>query len=279
LSSIQTSDLTIEPDEEGIYWRVETAQVSARINIRRGLALQSLCFPKADPTQWLGSLPQGYYSGIELAADYYSGNTVVELPQLRKRLTDLEWAQAQVLDEADSVTLIAVLDCSKMVIRKKILISKVKPEIHVHIELVDFPRPIGTVRAPIFSLLPEAFGNDIQLLCTNGGRAHERFKLSEDFDHSSAVSSLVSSNGALGATTGELRFVNNRGVGLTFQWNPAVCALVPMVQHISKDDHRFVRLIFSTCELDDTSTAGGRLLPISVAVKYFTARDCTDSNL
>ena len=269
LGEIKTNSFEIKKGEEGIYWSVSTPTTQATFNVRRGLSLRSLVFGDKKPGCVIGDIPQGTLETLPLAADFYSGNCVVEFPGLRKRLTDLEWVQASILDAVDTVSLCTSIDYNFLKIKKAVVISKLAPEAEVQFEFAVDSRQLGTIRAPIFSLLPETITGDVFIQCANGGDALESFLLNEDFDHSQAVSSLVSSTSALGATTGELRVVDAKGSGILLKWKPSSCALIPMVQHMIVGEKRFIRIIFSAQEFDDTFKDGcKRTTEISVQIVY-----------
>jgi hypothetical protein len=90
----------------------------------------------------------------------------------------------------------------------------------------------------------------------NGGRHAERFVLDRACDHSAASSSLVSSTTGFGATTGEIVIGDGqRAIAIT--WDPSQCAVLPMLVHKQAGPQALTRLVFSICELDDTSRPEG----------------------
>ena len=268
LCEIKTNSFEIKKGEEGIYWSVTTPTTQATFNVRRGLSIRSLVFEDKKPGCVIGDIPQGTLETLPLAADFYSGNCVVEFPGLRKRLTDLEWVQASILDAADTVSLCASIDHNFLEIKKTVIISKQLPEVNIRFEFIGEARSLGTIRAPIFSLLPNTFFGGTYVRVANGGQSYETFLLDRDFDHTQAVSSLVSSNSAFGATTGEIILMNESEEGIEFSWDQSVCALIPMIQHVKLDRGDFTRLIFTTQEFDDTFKEGqGKSLLISVKLR------------
>ena len=75
----QYGGVTISLDKEGILLSISTKKIKLKLNLRRGLAIQSLAFASHDMEPCIGTLPHGYFSSISLGADYYSGGVVVEL--------------------------------------------------------------------------------------------------------------------------------------------------------------------------------------------------------
>ena len=70
----------IEQDKDGILLRISTKKMDVTLNLRRGLAINSLAFASHQMIACVGTLPHGYFSSIALGADYYSGGVVIELP-------------------------------------------------------------------------------------------------------------------------------------------------------------------------------------------------------
>ncbi|MDE3113976.1 MAG: glycoside hydrolase family 57, partial [Pseudomonadota bacterium] len=72
---------------------IETPALTARLDRRRGLAIERLHFaPHARAA--VGGLPHGHFDDIALQADWYTGDCVFEAPGEHK-LTDLEWCEAE----------------------------------------------------------------------------------------------------------------------------------------------------------------------------------------
>ncbi|HKQ11080.1 MAG TPA: hypothetical protein VJS85_07820, partial [Rhizomicrobium sp.] len=179
---------------------VETAFLSARLDRRRGLALEQLHF--GGPAL-VGGLPHGSFEDIALQADWYTGDCVFEAPGEHK-VTDLEWCEAR-LERNNDGDLIAHarIETSKGLIDKHMHFSgsarRVDFDITFHWQ--DWGK--GVLRLGHFTLLPQAFSlNDLELTTTNGGR-NETYKLAaSSIDHGAPVSFLVSSSHGLGMTEG-----------------------------------------------------------------------------
>ena len=106
------------PALTGRFLDIITPQLKARLDRRRGLALQSLQFaPHARAT--IGGLPHGTFDDIALAADWYTGDCVFEVPGEHK-LTDLEWCEARIETQANGdVVAHARIDTPRGVIEKQ----------------------------------------------------------------------------------------------------------------------------------------------------------------
>jgi hypothetical protein len=129
-------------------------------------------------------------------------------------------------------------------------------------EFVGVERPHGTVRIGHVALHPETLGPHVFYRVTNGGPTPETFPLTVGFMHHEPVSTMVSCRSGLGATEGFVE-LGNATMGIRAQWDPAQCAAMPVVDFKPCPPSALTRLIFSLCELDETSKPGGGLLPFS----------------
>src|SRR4029450_13722118 len=71
---------------------IQAGTLSARLDRRRGLALEQLRFD-GNGRALVGGLPHGSFQDIALQADWYTGDCVFEAPGEHK-ITDLEWCEA-----------------------------------------------------------------------------------------------------------------------------------------------------------------------------------------
>lgn len=256
----------IDQDEEGILWTIKTPHVQLILNARRGLAIKSLAFKSHNDEPVVGTLPQGYFSSIELGADWYSGGMVIEMSGERTRMTDLEWVSPNIRQRGTELLISAMISLVQGTLEKTITIDVETGQVKLTYDFQQFERPLGIVRVGIVTLLPESFSLPLTVRCVNGGQEAESFSLDHVVNHGRAASTLVSSTAAFGATDGRLVIEDARSRGFVLTWDPADCAAIPMLQHHRSQDRYLTRLWFSLCELDDTSRTGGRLMRFSVVL-------------
>lgn len=256
----------VDQDEEGILWTVKTRHVHLTLIARRGLAIKSLAFKSHNYEPVIGTLPQGYFSSIELGADWYSGGVVIEMPGERTRVTDLEWVSPNIRQQGSELLIGATISLPQGALEKTIAIDVETGQVKLTYNFQRFERPLGIVRVGIVTLLPEAFLQPLAVHCVNGGGKAESFSLDQVVNHGRAASTLVSSTAAFGATDGRFVIKDARGRGFALTWDPADCAAIPMLQHQQSQNRYLTRLWFSLCELDDTSRKGGSLMRFSVAL-------------
>jgi hypothetical protein len=244
---------------EGAYTRVE-------LDTRRGGVIRSLAFRSHDWQPCLGTVAQGTFSAIDVAVDFYTGGTVVDLPGIGRRFTDLEPCAPQV--SVGGGTVRATFDVGNVVdgrsfSRASVEVPERGEEVVLSAELAP-ARPRGSVRAGHLTLLPGAFEGPLWVETALGG-AVERFVLDRDIEHGAPVSVLVSSTTSLGGGYGMVR-IGSATRSLTVRWDPGTCAAVPMLHHRRVGDQCLARLMFSLAETDDTYRDEGTLLPLRLSI-------------
>jgi hypothetical protein len=248
------------PPLQDRFITIATPQVTARLDRRRGLAVQSLHFA-SQPRAAVGGLPHGYFDDIALQADWYTGDCVFEAPGEHK-LTDLEWCEARIETAANGdVIAHARIDTPKGVIEKRMCFSAAVPRVTFDLTFDWQDWGKGVLRLGHFTLLPEAFDADALMLATTHGGTRETFALAEQaIDHGAAVSFLVSSSHGLGMTEGWAEIGDGR-TNLRIEVDRKVAPLLGMLTHRPAGAHRggkslFCQLQLSALELDDTSKPG-----------------------
>ena len=239
---------------------IATPHLKARLDRRRGLALQSVRFaPHARAA--IGGLPHGTFDDIALAADWYTGDCVFEAPGEHK-LTDLEWCEARVATEANGDMIAhARIDTPKGVIEKRMRFSAAAPRIDFDLTFHWDDWGKGVLRLGHFTLLPEAFATDALIFATTNGGARETFApAGQRIDHGAPVSFLVSSSHGMGMTEGWAEIGDGR-TGLRIEVDRATAPLLGLLSHRPAGTHRgsqslFCQLQLSALELDDTRKPG-----------------------
>lgn len=242
----------ISMDKEGIILNISTKKIKMELNLRRGLAIQNLAFLSHKMKPCIGTLPHGYFSSISLGADYYSGGTTVELPVLRRRITDLEKVEPKFLIKNNGdIEIQAEIKTQFGRIIKLINFSTTHEKISLSYDFQKWDKIIGSIRLGVITLLNQFTSKNTKLLCSNGGKNNELFNFNEEFNHAKPASSLVSSSMGLGATSGKIKILNNKKT-INLQWDPGKCAVMPMLHNSSHNNKVLSRVIFSMKEVDDT---------------------------
>ena len=268
-SSAEASAVAIpltEPEIER-HVPVATPTISARLDRRRGLAVEWLRF--GDEPAIMGGIPHGTFEEIGLQADWYTGDCVFEAPGEHK-VTDLEWCEARTERTASGDFIAhASVDTPKGRIEKQMRFSgsdrRVDFDITFHWD--DWGK--GVLRLGHFTLLADAKVTDtdgmarrvfaldrLRLTTTNGG-GRESFALAErTIDHGAPVSFLVSSSHGLGLTEDWAEIGDDR-TKLRIEVDRATAPLLGLLTHrpARRSDGSiglFCQVQLSALELDDT---------------------------
>ena len=266
LSYINTKfdDIKIGLEKDDTLLSIATSNINLKLNLRRGMAIQSLAFKSHGMESCIGTLPHGHFSCISLGADFYSGGVIAELPILRKRITDLERVEPSfVINKKNEIEVHCEVTTEIGKISKVITVSTNNESISLDYYFSNI-KIIGSVRLGILTLV-NSFNYDTEVQCANGGNRLESFKIDEEFDHSKPASSLVSSSRGLGATTGEIRLKNlNKDIFLN--WSKSRSAAMPLLQNLNSNNEKLTRVIFSIQEVDDTLKESIKTAPFQLQI-------------
>jgi hypothetical protein len=231
---------------------IETPKLKARLDRRRGLAIESLQFV-GQSAPVVGGLRHGHFDDIALQADWYTGDCVFEAPGEHK-ITDLEWCEAHVWkDAAGDVIAQGVIATPLGPIRKTLRFGMTAPRVGFDIEFdwKDWGR--GALRMGHFTLLPGAFEwTKLSLTTHNGGKEAETFSLNgHAVDHGAAVSFLVSSSYGIGMTEGWVE-LGDGDTRVRIDVDRATAPLLGLLTHRRAAGSVFCQLQLSALELDET---------------------------
>lgn len=248
-------DANIKLDKDDIFLSISTKNTLLVLNLRRGLAIQKLAYASHEMQPCVGTLPHGHFSNITLGSDFYSGGVVIELPSKRTRITDLERVEPSfLLKNNGDIEVHAEIRTSLGKIIKKITISSTQESISLSYIFPNWEKILGSVRLGTLTFL-DNFSKGSSIVKTfNGGLSEESFSIQGEVSHVSPSSTLVSSSNGFGATTGEFS-LNSKIGNIYLSWNPALCAVMPMMQRIYSQPSSLFRLFFSMQEIDDTKKA------------------------
>ena len=249
---------------------IETPALTARLDRRRGLAIEQLHFaPHARAA--VGGLPHGHFDDIAIQADWYTGDCVFEAPGEHK-ITDLEWCEARTAREVNGdVIAFARIETPRGPIEKTMRFHARTSRVDFDL-LFDWPQwDRGRLRLGHVTLLPDAFDwSALSLVTQNGGREAEHFALGgAEVDHGAPVSFLVSSSFGLGMTGGwaELGDAKTR---VRIEVARETAPLLGLLIHRRIGGSLFCQLMLSALELDETRKpapyrAGPRRFGFSIA--------------
>jgi hypothetical protein len=229
---------------------IATPTLTARLDRRRGLAIESLSFGGAP---LIGGLPHGHFDDIALQADWYTGDCVFEAPGEHK-VTDLEWCEARISQDANGDTLVAArIATPKGPIEKTLRFSHREPRVDFDLTFDWDDWGKGSLRLGHFTLLPDAFDwAKLSLTTHNGGKESETFPLKDaSVDHGAPVSFLVSCSHGIGMTEGWAE-LGDGARGIRVEVDRATAPLLGLLTHRQSGGSLFCQLALSALELDET---------------------------
>jgi hypothetical protein len=229
---------------------IRTPFVSARLDRRRGLALDAVSFAGSPPL--IGKLPLGVFEDIGLLADWYTGDCVFEAPGEHK-ITDLEWGEAALANEAEDILVFGRIETSTGPIEKCLRFSGTEPAIDFDLAF-DWPDwGKGSLRLGHVTLLPASWNESKLTLTThNGGKTPEVFALAgHKVEHGAPVSFLVSASQGVGMTEGWAELSDGAHF-VRIAVDRTVAPLMGLLTHRRVRGGLFCQFLLSALELDDT---------------------------
>jgi hypothetical protein len=231
---------------------IETPMLSAKLDRRRGLAIEKLQFLN-NIMPIIGGLPHGHFDDIALQADWYTGDCVFEAPGEHK-ITDLEWCEARIAkDAAGNAFVSARIETPRGPIEKTLCFHANEPRVDFDLTFhwQDWGR--GSLRLGHITLLPDAFDwAQLRLTTHNGGIEPESFDLKgANVEHGAPVSFLVSSSFGLGMTEGWAE-LGDRKTRIRVEVDRATAPLLGLLTHKRIGGSLFCQLMLSALELDET---------------------------
>ena len=247
-----TPTLSSDGGDSSRHLQIETSSVFARLDRRRGLAVERLRF-QGHARASVGGLPHGFFDDISLQADWYTGDCVFEAPGEHK-VTDLEWCDARVARMPNGGAVVAArIDTPKGAIDKRLSFAGDAPRVDFDLTFHWPDWGKGSLRLGHITLLPDAFDlASLSLTTHNGGKVAETFSLNgRSIEHGAPVSFLVSSSQGLGLTEGwaELGDAKTR---IRVTVDRATAPLLGLLTHKRIGDSVFCQLMLSALELDET---------------------------
>ena len=248
-------------DEARRRLQIQTSKIQLSLNGNRGLAIDSLAFASHSFKPVVGTLSHGHFDHISYGADFYTNHLLLERFRERDRIADLNRVVYQLAEQDGCL----VIYCSQFLkIGEIIKWYRLDGEkLYTGIQFQNLQRPEASVRLGFITLLDCADRAWYQTCL--GSDQDEFFQITADMDQGEAVSSIVSSNSALGATNGKISF-GSQSTGIIVEWNPEDCAALPMLSSKKINNQYLNRLWFSLAEADETLKSGGNLLNLTLSI-------------
>lgn len=223
----------------------ESGELRVVLNPLRGLSIESVGLGANEPV--LGRLEHGHFSRIDLSADWYSGNVVLQIPG-RPQVTDLKKISTLSADNGNFRYFQSKIPFCKGEITKTFKFE-ITENYWTEEFKFDVPElPIGSLRFGFITFKKPV----LEVRSHLGGKTIESFLVpNKDFDHGSEANSFVTANQAIGMTEGVLQVLTADEL-LTVELEESTSRPVAMVESKQTREGQFFRLYFSLSECDDT---------------------------
>ncbi|NJD05695.1 MAG: glycoside hydrolase family 57 [Methylococcaceae bacterium] len=238
----------------GRFLDIDAAGVRLRLNLRRGLTIDQLAFAELGPQWLIGTLHHGQLDDIAWSADFYTWETVLELPGSPK-VTDLEACEPAIFESDGRLMITGEIPTPLGPVLKSVTVHcGIKPAVELELTLRWQEIPPGSLRMGDLLFNPDAFDRQNLLLTTHlGGLQPKTFHLAEaQTDHGRAWSALISAQQCLGVTEGWIE-VGDSERRLRIEVDRTSQAIPALLTLADTPDAYVFRLQFSGRELDDTS--------------------------
>jgi len=238
---------------EGPFLDIETPEQRLRLNLRRGMAITGWWDKNLSALPLLSTLPHGYFDDIQYGMDYYTGHFVLEVPGQHK-ITDLTAVTPKLALCNDDLMISTDIQTPLGPVTKSIRVMAGEARMEISY-LFHWPScPVGTLRLGHITLNPEAFhSNNLFYRTHNGGDQAETFHLNnEPANHLVPVSTLVSSNNALGITS-EMVELGDNHKSVYISADKGATAVTGHIVYAPVENQYLYRLVLSAMEMDDTA--------------------------
>ena len=237
--------------------KIDTPGVIAEFLEKRGGAISSLTFPAISSSPLAGTLPHGFFDDITLAADFYTGHTILHTMEGQK-VTDLSPVKIDCPGDLSNfpfrVPVRCVVETEAGTVVKTYEIHRRSPRVDLTYDLRLQNMRAASLRLGIVTLQPEAFSRERMHYSTvNGGGAPESFPLAgRRVEHGEPVNILVSARHCLGATEGWVSIGDGECEIAVLAQHPLLYS-APMLHYEEAGSQFFCRLYHSVAERDETS--------------------------
>ncbi|MDP2816382.1 MAG: hypothetical protein Q8O19_06860, partial [Rectinemataceae bacterium] len=252
------------PDLDHHSFTITRSWITSQINVRRGLVFESLVFSEISEKSLLGTLAHGYFDHVPFNADFYSGNTVIDVPGM-ERITDLELARdVRVATHEHQTIVTGIVPLGSGIVKKRITFDDASRTVSIEYDFSVEQSSPAVFHTGLLTFNPEAFNRaTLFYATTNGGTDEEVFSLADVTEvRSDPTSLLVSSRSMLGNTRGQLR-IGDQDLVVSITTDMSQCAALPLLSFDRVGQMYFLRTAFSLSEFDDTTRLrAGSLLQV-----------------
>lgn len=235
------------------YLELEKGSTRLVLDTSKGLVIEQATFLEVSPFPLFGTLRHGYYNDISLAADFFTGHCVMEIPG-EKRYTDLEKCSPWIRENPDSITVRTEINKFYCRMEKSVSILSGHNSLELNWRLFWEKLPKSSLRILHLTLNPESFDSEsLYYASHNGGQNWEVFPLNEDLNHGQPVSFSISASCAVGMSEGRLRIGDREKYAEIVEERQNSGKLVALISYRKIKNSFLARVALSIREYDDTA--------------------------
>lgn len=259
-SLFQTGKFQFKKAEQMLFY--SNSHLEASFNPLRGLSLERLSSKKKEPLA--GRIEHGTFSRMDMSADWFSSNTVLEIPG-QAQATDLK--KVQVHQEKNMVA--CEIPFQKGKIGKLFTFHPEEASWTLEYYFDQVELPIGSLRLGFLSFLDGLKDpSSLRIFTHLGGKELQKFSFpKEDFDHGAKSTSLVSAQQALGWTENKI-IVETENYKLSVELEASTLRPLPMLEKKTCPEGSLIRIYFSLSECDETRKSNWTLSEDFVRFRY-----------
>jgi len=237
------------------YIEISSSDLFIRLDKEKGLCIESLVLSEISQLPIAGTLPHGFFDNISYGTDFFTGHMILTLPGF-PQITDLQPVVPEIHRSFNHITLYANITLLQGTLKKTITIDAKKKSITTHYKITVPQKPYGTLRLGYLTCNPECFNDNSLFFRThNGGMELESFILdSDEINHFSPISPIVSSGHCLGETEGFLD-IGDAEKFIRLSTDKTLSSGVGGIYYTQVGNSYLLRHMYSLLEIDDTNIA------------------------
>lgn len=232
---------------------VSNGNYELALNLDRGLSIEYFRFLDKKPQNIYGKIEHGFFSDVNLLADFYTGHLIIDF-NARKKITDLVKVSPSVDFLNAGINLFFSYKDNSVVIQKNVFVSFETGDVDIRYNLDFEADNEGSIRCGFLTVHPNLLLDNprVDLSVENGGIRPEKYQLlNEKFDYGSPVSRSVTARTCLSATGGLMRLIIHN-YELCLQFDHSENAFCGFIHNEPAGEKRFLRLYLSAQEVDET---------------------------
>lgn len=257
----------VSEDDKSLH--IKTKSMYLILDKNKGLSIKSSGLVKNKRRiNLIGTIDHGFFDNIELGADFYSGNLVIQDMQSAKLYTDLQKTNPKIYICDKFININSNIQIANQNITKCIRVDKDKPNINIEYKLSKLERNRETVRLCAATVkVDNMLDIDFKVNAKLGGKDYHTYILDKEFDHGTPVSHRVSSTAGLPATNGKIKINVNEHI-IELIWDPSKSFFYPLFSNKVDVKGNLIRLHLSAQEIDDTLKSEGNLEDLSYTINF-----------